>query len=222
MSAQGAVVGGCDVSDIYMIHGLLAKLLGAAPGLVGSVSAADLDRAALVADHLDDTIDTLHAHHEGEDLVLWDRLEQRAPACVIHVELMKKHHAEIAARADAVRASVALWRATADAAAGETLAGELEILRSTLLSHLGEEEKEILPVAEVALSQAEWDLLAEHGRNAVPKDKQLVQLGYFLDAVPDAQRPAFLRTIPWFVRALYRLVGKRQYDAEQRRLFPEG
>ncbi len=39
---------------------------------------------------------SVHTHHESEDELLWDKLEQRAPACALHVGQMRAHHAQVA------------------------------------------------------------------------------------------------------------------------------
>ena len=72
---------GCDTSDMNMIHGMFRSILNEAPKLVRSVAQSDTEHAAAVAGHLSDLISGLHNHHHGEDLLLWDELAARAPAC---------------------------------------------------------------------------------------------------------------------------------------------
>src|SRR3954454_22684376 len=84
----------CDASGMAEIHRMFRAGFREAPALVSSVPEGDAARAEIVSDHLATLSLSLHAHHEGEDLMLWDRLEQRAPSCGGHVERMKQHHAQ--------------------------------------------------------------------------------------------------------------------------------
>ena len=83
---------GCDTADMLMIHRLFRWLFGDAPGLVRGVAAGDTARAEVVGAHIEQIVAGLHLHHQGEDLLLWDLLESRAPACALHVGQMRTQH----------------------------------------------------------------------------------------------------------------------------------
>ena len=96
---------GCDTSDMNIIHGMFRSILNEAPKLVRSVAQSDTGHAAAVAGHLSDLISGLHNHHHGEDLLLWDELAARAPACAAHVDQMRAQHAAVSDDLDALEPS---------------------------------------------------------------------------------------------------------------------
>jgi hypothetical protein len=77
-------------------------------------------------------------------------------------------------------------------------------------------------VAAGVFSQKEWDQLGEHGRAAIPRNRLFIQLGYILSSLSPAEGAAFFAQMPAPVRLLYRLIGSRQFAAEQKRLHPQG
>ena len=83
---------------------------------IDGVAEGDTVHAEVVADHLAMLSIGLHAHHEGEDTMLWDTLEQRAPSCAVHVERMKAQHAEMLVHLTALDAALPAWRASGRAA----------------------------------------------------------------------------------------------------------
>lgn len=156
---------GCDTSDMLTIHALFRRAFTDAPVLVRGVAEGDVTRARAVGDHVQEVAQALHHHHTGEDELLWDVLEQRAPACALHVGLMRAQHAETAAQLAALDEILPTWCASARTSDAEPVALALEAVRDTLLAHLGQEESAILPTAATVMSQKEWDALhAQIGR----------------------------------------------------------
>jgi hypothetical protein len=222
MAAETSQAIGCNTADMLMVHRLFRWLFGDAPGLVRGVADGDTARATVLADHLDQIVAGLHLHHHGEDLLLWDRLESRAPACAMHVSQMRAHHQSIAGLLDETKALVPAWRASASAADRERLATALDRVLASLLHHLGQEEELILPVAATSLTQAEWDQLGEHGLKQMPRDQVLIQLGAMLESMPPQERAGWLRAnIPPLPRLLWALLGKRQYASYRRKVYGE-
>ena len=210
---------GCDTSDMTMIHGYFRLLFGQAPGQAEAVAEGDVARAEVVADHFAWIADTLHHHHEGEDRLLWDQLEARNPACSAHVSEMRRDHAAMSGELAALEAALPAWRADASAAHRTTVLYALNGILALLTQHLGAEEKQILPVAAVSLTQREWDKLGEHGRASVPGSFRFIQLGFILESL-GAEAPAWLRAnLPAPVRLLYRLVGKPKFERYRGVLF---
>ena len=211
---------GCDTSDMLTIHALFRRAFTDAPVLVRGVADGDTARMLPVADHVREVAEALHHHHEGEDLLLWDTLEQRAPACALHVGLMRSQHAVTAAQLDRLGGLMDAWEESAGAAERDAVAALLDDVRDTLLAHLGQEETQILPTASTVMSQREWSLLHEHGMASVPKDRLFLQLGWILEVVPADERAGWLRTnLPAPARVLWRLVGRRQFAAHRARVY---
>lgn len=209
---------GCDVADLAVFHGFLLTLFDDAQRWVAEAQDASPRHVARMTRHLDQVIAILHDHHHGEDLVLWDRLAGRAPACVLHVDAMRRQHESIAARAATVSADVERWRRSANDADRERVAGSLQALVAELRDHLGQEEHLIAPLAATELTQAEWDELAEHGRRAVPRERLLLQLGLMLDALSPEDAAHLLASLPAPVRVMWAVFGVRVYRRQRARL----
>jgi hemerythrin-like domain-containing protein len=213
---------GCDTGDMLIAHRLLRFFFRDTPAIVRGVPEGDGDRATFVADHLQQLTGLLHHHHLAEDTELWDRLSTRSPGCSIHVQLMRKQHADMAVHIDAVDDARAAWARTPSAADRDALAAALERLLEALRAHLGDEETLILPEASKALTQREWNRLGEFA-NKAPKEirrNQLVLLGFLLEALGPVDGEVFAkRHLPPPVRLLHRVVRRRQYGGYRRRLY---
>ena len=209
---------GCDVADLAVFHGFLLTLFDDAQRWVAEASGAPPRHVARMARHLDRVLAILHDHHHGEDLVLWDRLTGRAPACVLHVDVMRRQHESIAAHAETVAAEVERWRQTSSESDRERVATSLQALVSELREHLGQEERVIAPVAAIELTQAEWDELADHGRRAVPRERLLLQLGLMLDALSPDDAAHLLISLPAPIRVMWAVFGVRVYRRQRARL----
>ena len=218
---------GCDTADLIQVHRIFRWLYNELPGLIRGVDDGDVSRAAVVADYASMDFFALHLHHETEDIVLWDRLVERSPGCLPHVELMRAQHAQVAAELAGVEPLVGPWRSTADAAARDALARGVERIRDTLIPHLGREEEDIVPVAGSVLTQSEWDEMGEHARTGMqrskrdlPKDIMAIQLGLMLATVPSDERPEWIKeNLPAPLRLLYSLLLKRRYERAMDELY---
>jgi iron-sulfur cluster repair protein YtfE (RIC family) len=194
-----------------LVHGLLMLLFREAPGLVRDVGVGQPRRQRAVAGHIAMISGMLHGHHRTEDTLLWDVLEQRAPSCAVHVTLMRSQHTEMSQLLEVLDADVASWIARGGADDG-TVHGALVEILALLEVHLGSEEESILPVAQLAMSQKEWDVLGETSQKHTAKDVMFVQLGYLIESLPTENRSALLRAnLPWPVRVLWASIGRRQY-----------
>ncbi len=212
---------GCDTADMLVVHNLFRHLFTQARPLIRSVPDADATRAKVVAEHLREITEALHNHHAIEDEVLGDALVTRVPACALHVDQMRAQHAVVAALMEELEEVLPEFEATASPAARQTVLAALDSIRTTLVLHLGAEEDDILPLASVMLSQAEWDRIGEAARSALPRDRMFVRLGWLLVSMSPAEREAWLRkNLPLPARLAYKTVGHRQFEADQRRLFP--
>lgn len=210
----------CNGTDMRVVHSAFLWAYGRAPELVRATRQGDSDRAEFVGQWIGDLDATLHVHHHSEDELLWERLEQRAPACALHVAQMRAHHAKVAELLDAITPLRTRWRTTADPNQGEDLARAYEDLLAVLRVHLRREVVEIVPVAEKVITQREWDQLAEHSMGAIPKSRLLPQLGMLLANASPADRAEFVRAIPTPIKVLYKTVGRRQFARQYRQLFP--
>jgi hemerythrin-like domain-containing protein len=214
---------------MFLVHRIFRWLYRELPALVREVASGDTARSAVVGRYAHLDFFALHMHHETEDVVLWDRLEARAPACALHVGQMRAQHAEVAVHLARIEPQLAPWVATADPGLRDAFAADLEALRDLLSTHLGQEEDDILPVAGEVMSQQEWDFMEEHTRatlmahrKELGKDVMALQLGLLVASVPEAEREDWFRAnVPAPVRVLYLLLLKRRYDNAMRELYPD-
>jgi hemerythrin-like domain-containing protein len=205
---------GCNTDDMLMIHRVFRREFQLAPPMVRAVEAGDTAKAGRVTAHVLEIVDMLHHHHHGEEVLVFDKLEVRAPACTIHVGIMRQQHQQVSALLDQVAGLTTPWSADASAEHREALAVLLDEISSTLNAHLGQEEVEILPVAETSMTEKEWEEVGDAGMAALSKSRLLVQLGYILeDQTPD-ERKEFMTRVPPPARLLYKLIGRGKYQKE--------
>jgi hypothetical protein len=201
----------CDASGMAEIHRMFRATFAEGPALVGKVANGDAAQADLVGDHLAMLSVALHAHHEGEDTLLWDRLESRAPSCTAHVARMKEQHAEMLVHLDELDAALPAWRMSGRVTDAASVTAALTGINDALALHLPDEEAHIVPVMETHLTENEVEALAEHGRRSTPKGKLFVSLGLILAAQPDGGADWQRKRLPAPVRLIWRVVGRSRY-----------
>jgi hemerythrin-like domain-containing protein len=202
-----------DTHEMVLIHRVIRREFGQLPRLLRSAS-DDRARSKVIGAHAREMLDFLHTHHTGEDELLFPLLRERA---VLDPELMDRmdaQHAQVDAAVGAIGTDLPAWTASADAAAGEQMAAHIEAMMPTLIDHLAEEEKKILPIVSVTLTQNEWDALGKHGMSSIPLTRRLVMLGHITEETDAAERKAFLRVVPTPARLAYKLIGRRQFARE--------
>ncbi len=136
-----------DVGEMYLVHTMLRRESSLLPDLIRSANRNDAKRWALIGAHAQLVCQILHAHHEGEDLVLWPLLLERAEAEATEIVAVmgEQHHAIAAAHDEAVHRLCDWCRFGRDA---EGFATVLDDLVRVLTEHTALEEMAVLPVAE--------------------------------------------------------------------------
>lgn len=208
----------CDASGMAEIHRMFRAGFGEGRALIDGVAEGHVAHAEVVADHLSMLSTGLHAHHEGEDTMLWDALEQRAPGCELHVERMKAQHAAMLVHLMALDAALPAWRKSGRETDAAAVGIALDGVNTALAEHLPDEEQHIVPVMEKVITQTEVDALSEHGRKATPKGRQFFQLGAILAAQPDGGEEWQRKHLPPPVRLMWRWFGKPKYEANRSEL----
>ncbi len=209
-----------DTWEMIVIHKMFRRELRQSAALVRGVAAGDRARAELVGDHLDLITTGLHNHHHGEDILLWPRLLARVGT--LNADLVKRmetQHETVAGLLSKISTLLPSWRSTADTATRDELATALEQVFAALDEHLGEEEREILPLVSIYVTQAEWDALGEHGKSTIPKgNKGFIALGCILEDATPTEHVRFLGLLPAPVRLIYKLFGANVYRRHKARL----
>jgi hypothetical protein len=219
-NVQSVDAPGCNTDDMLMIHGLMRVAFRDAEQLVRSAPEDSAERAEVLSKHVIEIADGLHRHHTGEDLLLWDQLSAKSPGCALHIGLMKRQHAAMGEAIAAAERAAEDWAKRPDAVHRDAVVSSIERINALLKEHLGDEERLILPTAGQVFTQREWNRLGEHGRAAIPKNRMFIQLGFILDSMPPNAAKQFLaEALPAPARVLYRLIGRRQYQAHRRRVY---
>jgi hypothetical protein len=200
-----------EVRDMAIIHQTFRRAYQEAAQLLRAAPTPSHERVIFLCDHVDFGLTMLHHHHEGEDEILYPLLEARSPEHAARTEEIDHEHDEVRGKIDEAHAACAAWRASPTPATASALANSLEVLNASLVTHLDNEEREIVPLAAVTVTQKEWDGLAKHGVASIPASKRMVAFGMILEPLNDADRAYMLTALPPPVRLLYRLLGKRAW-----------
>lgn len=202
------------------IHRFFLWAYDEAPGLVRSVQPGDTKRAAYVGEVLGNFDKVLHVHNEGEDLLMYPQLEQRAPACALHVAQMLEQHRQVTQRLESIEPVRLRWMETADAEAGNELAERYADLSGVLNVHLRREVTEVMPAVDRVMDQKEMEGVGQHGIEQFDKKFMVAYLGMVLATNPPQDRKELFKEIPLPVRLAYRLVGRGMYRRQYATLFP--
>lgn len=202
------------------IHRFFLWAYDEAPGLVRSVEPGDTARSSYVGEVLGNFDKVLHIHHEGEDLLMYPQLGQRAPACALHVAQMLEQHRQVTQRLEGIEPIRLRWMATPDAESAAELAARYEDLSAILKVHLRREVTEMMPVADRVMTEKEMDGLGQHSIEQFDKKFLVTYLGMVLATNPPADRRELFKEIPPPVRLGYRLIGRRMYRKQYSTLFP--
>jgi iron-sulfur cluster repair protein YtfE (RIC family) len=196
---------------MVVVHRAFRREFGALPELVRGVSAGDTARAALLTRHARLMLDGLHLHHSSEDELLWPKLLERCPPDAALVLRMEEQHGRVEHHTEQLRTSLGRWEAEARPAVTEEVASTLEALRDVLLVHLGEEEREILPIAARHVTQAEWNEIGQHGIASMTKSQLPLLFGLILEEATPEEAAELYAGVPAPVRVLTRLVFLPRY-----------
>lgn len=157
-----------DVRDMYLAHIMFRRETGLGAELIRGVADGDLERAAIVADHLLLVDSVLEHHHVAEDKHIWPRLLERAGGEVEDVvRVMEEQHGEIDTLVEQLRTGLADWRGSANPGRGAALADTVDRLHERLVVHLDTEEGRAVPLIERHVTAAEWGAMISDGAEDV-------------------------------------------------------
>ena len=170
----------------------------------------------------------LHMHHTAEDEVIWPVLRPRLAGSE-HAQSVLDAMEEEHERIDPLLAAVDAAFAQRDGAAGgagrevgddwpgeDRLADVIDVLASTLTSHLAHEERDGLPLIGVALTSAEWRSVGFKiaRRNGLAEGGEM--FAWILDGAGREDAAATLGALPPPLRLLYRAVWKPRFEKTPR------
>ena len=200
-----------DVHDMVVAHRAFRREFRLLPELVRKVAPGDTARAAVLAGHGRMLLTGLHLHHNSEDLLLWPKLLERCPPDAELIERMEAQHERVHAALEQLGPALDRWEAEARPAVTEEVAAGFDALRTALVEHLDEEEREILPLAARHVTQREWDEIGEHGVKDMQKKDLPIMFGAVAEEATREERAALFAVVPLPVRVLLKTVFARQY-----------
>jgi hypothetical protein len=166
-----------DTSDMLQVHRVFREAIAAAPAYVAGAAARGADGVELAGAYYANVFRFLHAHHEGEDEIVWPTLYERAPDDAARVAEIAAQHKDVLTSLEAAEAQVAAWRASGSTADGEKVAAAVDALGVILLSHLDQEEAFVVPLAAKHMTAPEWGQLPSHGMRTFDGDRLWLILG---------------------------------------------
>jgi hypothetical protein len=166
-----------DTSDMAQVHQVFRDAVAGAPAQIGSATGRGGDRVAFVASYYRNVLALLHAHHDGEDELIWPLLIQRAPDDADEIRRIAGQHNDVTATLDAATNAIDLWQHSPDEASATAAATAVANLGAALLAHLDEEEAFIVPLAAKHLYAPEWGELPGHALRNFSGDKMWLALG---------------------------------------------
>ena len=208
-----------DSRDMIVIHNMFRREFKAIPALVSEVPEGDGAQVAIVAGHVAWMVTFLHAHHEGEDLLVWPKLLERVPHEIDPlIYTMETQHAGLAQALDDLGAKAADWRKTSAVPERDALAGAATDLLVRIAEHLDLEEREVLPLIDKYLTDKEWKEVGGSVLKKMSFGQLKVAFGMILsDASPEQVR-IMRDTIPRAPWMIFSFVGPRAYVRYEERL----
>src|SRR4051794_54978 len=144
-----------DVRDMRIVHVTFHDAYDEAARLVRAAPTPSPERVTFLADHIDFGLAMLRGHHQSEDEYLYPKLIERVPDQAGATEQVEHEHVAVGDALDQALEACARWRGSPTVATGEALAGSLDDLNGILQPHLDDEEKTVVPLAAVTLTQDE-------------------------------------------------------------------
>jgi hypothetical protein len=207
-----------DVGEMYLVHTMFRREFGLLPDLIRGTDRNDTKRRALIGSHAQLVCQILHAHHEGEDLVLWPLLLERAEAETTQiVAVMEQQHHAIAAAHDEAVHRFGGWCRSGHG--GEALATVLDDLVSILTAHTALEEQAVLPLAEKYITAAEWQQMGQHGMDTFQKRLLPLAFGMLMYEGDPAVMRRTLSNVPQPARLLMPIIAPRAFSRHARRVY---
>lgn len=216
---DGPVLCGAD-PEMAILHNAFLWGYEHVPRLIGEVAPGDAERRKLVGGWQLALDNSLHAHHHGEDTHMWDRLEQRAPACALHVGMMREHHRQVAEAIDPLPEKVSAWIDSGDPELQAQIVDGYGAVLAILMVHLRREVVEMVPIMSKVITEKEWKAEASAAMKEIPSNKLMPLLGMLLANSEPKEREVFYRAMPGPVKLLWGLVGRSQYRKTYAALFP--
>ena len=220
MTSPSTLTQQSDPWEMALIHRLIRR--GFEQSIVFAQSTDSTSRSSEIAKYVDFHLTGLHAHHTSEDELLWPLLRERADLAEATVQRMEDQHAALHDSIESVRAELATWRTAPSAAGSESLATALGSVVEGLTEHLAEEERDIVPLIAVHVSQAEWEHLGKVAFSKFTPKQRFTAMGEMLASASPTEASRMMVGLPAPIRLVWRLAGRRRYERSMARVRGSG
>ena len=185
-----------DTRDMKWVHDAFRRALGDAPGQIASVEDGDIERAENLASYLGEVLWLLHAHHDGEDELLYPLLAERVPESSDLFSRMEAQHAEVTVRIEAAQEAAERFGKSGSREDGQALTSACRSLLDEVAVHLTEEEEEVVPMASRTVTPEEWGALPAHVLSHYSGSRPWLPLGLATEMFPDDVRAQVFTHVP--------------------------
>jgi hypothetical protein len=204
-----------DTSDMPLVHEAFRRGLGEARSQLGFIDDGDIERSAHFAAYVTDLLWLLHAHHDGEDVLMYPLLVERAPEQSALFARMDEQHQSVESGLTSATQAAARYGASGSTADAAALADACESLLAQLETHLGEEETEVMPIASRVVTQDEYSRLPGHAMMAYQGDRIWLPFGLATEAFPPPMLDKIL-SAPTPIGPMWLGGGRDAFAAEMR------
>jgi len=185
-----------DTRDMKWVHDAFRRALADAPGQIASVEDGDTERARNLASYLGEVLWLLHAHHNGEDELLYPLLAERVPESKDLFSQMEAQHAAVALRIEGAQEAAERFGKSGSTEDGQALASACRSLLDEVAGHLTEEEEEVVPIASRTVTAEEWGALPAHVLSHYSGSRLWLPLGLATEMFPDDVRAQVFVHVP--------------------------
>jgi hemerythrin-like domain-containing protein len=201
-----------DIRDMLVAHAALVREFRLAPTAVSRVKPGDRKHARDVDEYLAMMCFTLHAHHDGEDKILWPVLRDRLSAAESRLlDEIETQHANINGSIERVNEARRRWLDQPDNDHGGELVDKLQTLYELVTEHVEDEERDVLPMAAAYLSEAEWHAMNEGGKDVLSPKEMLFVVGMACYGLNRELTSVTLYSLSAPVRLLLSPIARRMY-----------
>lgn len=201
-----------DTRDMIWVHNLFRRAFADAGAQIAFVKDGDAERANAVASYLSEVLWLLHAHHGGEDLLLYPLLADRAPDFAELYSRMEAQHDTVSSSIGRAQGAATVFGDSGAVADGEALIAACRSLLEDLEVHLREEEIEILPIASRSMTAAEWGAMPEHVFSEYAGTRPWLLIGLVLEVMPESARDDILAHFPPPVSQMWTGFGSEAFE----------
>jgi hypothetical protein len=131
---------------------------------------------------------------------------------------MEEQHAAVDFAVGRVRGLLGAWTSRPDRTTSARLTGAIDAVVTTLTEHLAEEERDVVPLIALHITQQEWEEGGKRAFDLFTPSERFTAMGQMLEVASPHEAARMQAGLPLPVRVLWRLVGRRRYDTYVRKL----